>query len=214
MSYHQAAQDVPQEEMPWVPDMAALSSDEHAEAPQRMSSASFINLARSQTTPDSVTHTWQHQSTIDTIQEGSAFKSSSPEYGSSSRQSTARENPLGLSHQSSQFGIHRVPIPEGTPVVASPEPSNTEPKSGMPSPDETLIGGSSPRRVSRWGRLWNFGAKNLHLKRSSSNTLLLNMEPIAGVKCPSGVEETACDGTPPAPYHKHCYSKMAVSKTD
>lgn len=203
MSYHQAAQHVPEEEIAWASDMAALSYDEHAEAPQRMSSVSF-NLNRSQTTPEIGTHTWQHQSTTDTIQEGSASKSSS----------TTHDNPLGLSHQSSQFGIHRRPISERAAVIASPGLTNTEPPSGMPSPDETLIGGSSPGRVSRWGRLWNFGVKSLHLKRSSSDTLLMNMEPIAGAKCLSSMEEATCDGASPALYHKHCYSKMAVSMTD
>lgn len=214
MSSHQPEQDISlskDQAAPWISPMSSMDFDEQGEASQRMSSISS-HLGYSQLNHDS-----QHQNTGHTTEQGDASDSSTQDQRSSSRYSATYDNPLRLSHQSSRFKIRRVPVPERK-VSFTSESSirdliTTESTSQMSSPGDTLIGGSSPPRSSRWGRLWS-NVSSLHRKKSSIDTLTMDMQPISGTECHSIMEEGGCDGNSTGAYYpKQCCSKTTGFKT-
>ncbi|OAA79859.1 hypothetical protein LEL_03345 [Akanthomyces lecanii RCEF 1005] len=207
MSSHQPEQDISlskDQAAPWISPMSSMDFDEQGEASQRMSSISS-HLGYSQLNHDS-----QHHHTGHTTEQGDASDSSTQDQRSSSRYSATYDNPLRLSHQSSRFKIRRVPVPERE-VSFTSESSirdliTTESTSQMSSPGDTLIGGSSPPRSSRWGRLWS-NVSSLHRKKSSIDTLTMDMQPISGTECHSIMEEGGCDGNSTGAYYpKQCCS--------
>ncbi|KAM3473483.1 hypothetical protein MY5147_004756 [Beauveria neobassiana] len=205
MSSHHPRLDVSpdrEEDEPWAPSSSSMNPDIHAGEPQRMSSTSF-GAQRLQPLRENEIHRWRYEDTelpvMGTTLEPGADHDDGPDLGSHSRRNSNHDNPLGLSHQSSQFKLRRVPVSSKEDTSASrrsvPSPRTPATASGMPSPDDTLVDVNSPRRASRWSSLWGFSAKGLRRNKGSSEPLTMNMQPISGTDCPSITEEGGYDGS-------------------
>lgn len=215
MSYQQPEQDISLsrgQAAPCISPMSSMDFDEQGEVSQRISSISS-HLGYSQLNHDS-----QSQDIAPTTQQGGVSNSSSPGQVSSNRYSATYDNPLRLSHQSSRFQIRRVPVPEREASFTSDSSihnlKSAVSTSQMSSPGDTLIGGSSPPRSSRWGRLWS-NVNSLHRKKGSIDALTMNMQPISGTECQSIIEEGNCDGNSTGAYYpKQCCSKTTGPRTN
>ncbi|KAM3435440.1 hypothetical protein NHJ13734_005563 [Beauveria thailandica] len=205
MSYRQSRQDVSperEEDEPRTPSSSSMNPDIHAGEPRRMSSISF-GAQRLQPLHEDETHRWRYEDTelsgMESTLEPIADHDDGPDVGSRSRRNSTHDNPLGLSHQSSQFKLRRVPVSSKEDTSASrqsvPSPRKSATPSEMPSPDDTLVDVNSPRRVSRWSRLWGFSTKGRGRNKGSSEPLTMNMQPISGTDCPSITEEGGDDGS-------------------
>ncbi|KAM3452057.1 hypothetical protein MY3296_004794 [Beauveria thailandica] len=205
MSYRQSRQDVSperEEDEPRTPSSSSMNPDIHAGEPRRMSSISF-GAQRLQPLHEDETHRWRYEDTelsgMETTLEPIAGHDDGPDLGSRSRRNSTHDNPLGLSHQSSQFKLRRVPVSSKENTSASrqsvPSPRKSATPSEMPSPDDTLVDVNSPRRASRWSRLWGFSTKGRGRNKGSSEPLTMNMQPISGTDCPSITEEGGDDGS-------------------
>ncbi|KAM3510501.1 hypothetical protein MY11210_005851 [Beauveria gryllotalpidicola] len=205
MSYRQPRQDVSpdrEEDEPWTSPSSSMNPDMQAGEPRRMSSASF-GVQRLQTLRGNETHRWRYEDTelpgMETSLEPGVGNDDGPDLGSHSRRNSNHDNPLGLSHQSSQFKLRRVPVSSKNDTSDSrasvPSPRKSATPSEMSSPNDTLVDGNSPRRASRWSSLLSFSAKGLGRNKGSSESLTMNMQPISGTDCPSIVEEGGCDGS-------------------
>ncbi|KAM0666950.1 hypothetical protein ACQRIU_004805 [Beauveria bassiana] len=191
-----------EEDEPWAPSSSSMNPDIHAGEPQRMSSTSF-GAQRLQPLRENEIHRWRYEDTelpvMGTTLEPGADHDDRPDLGSHSRRNSNHDNPLGLSHQSSQFKLRRVPVSSKEDTSASrrsvPSPRTPATASGMPSPDDTLVDVNSPRRASRWSSPWGFSAKGLSRNKGSSEPLTMNMQPISGTDCPSITEEGGYDGS-------------------
>ncbi|KAJ6784472.1 hypothetical protein PWT90_02890 [Aphanocladium album] len=207
MSYHYPtgeASPSKEEDVPWISPMSSMNFDEHAEeTQQRRLSAFSFGLAHSQSTREGDAQKWRQNNAglqlLGATDEGVAIDISDAGVGSSIQRSTNLENPLGLHlpHQSSQFSIRRVPVPQRPVSMQAEAPAadaaKTETQFEMPSPDDTLIGESTPRRMSLWGRIWSFNSKALNHKKSGSDILTMNMQPISGAERTSMMEEGTSD---------------------
>ncbi|KAJ3492784.1 hypothetical protein NLG97_g5152 [Lecanicillium saksenae] len=228
MSYYQPTPQVSpnrEEEVPWISPMSSMNFDEQPEESQhrRLSAFSF-SLAPSHSVGERETNKWRQSSAESqplkvAAYDGTARDSSSADIGSAAQHNANSENPLGLdlSHQSGQFSIHRVPVPRRPvsiqPQVSAPDPSKAEIRNEMPSPDETLIGDTSPRRTSIWGRLWSFHSTSLGRKKSGSDLLTMNMQPISGAERGSMIEEGSNVLSSPEGYiPKQCYEPCSSRK--
>ncbi|OAA65033.1 hypothetical protein ISF_04443 [Cordyceps fumosorosea ARSEF 2679] len=170
------------EERTWLPEMTPMNFDGVGDGPHRMPSVSF-SLGRSRSIRESDTYNWQNEATdlllTSATGEASAPNDSTANQNNLSRHSSHHGNPLRLSHQDAEFEMVAAPVMARTGSIRSRSSVRASP-GGMPSPDDTLVEGSSPPRASRWGLLWKFRSKGLHHRVGSKEALTTNMSPIAG----------------------------------